>query len=39
VGSATGNQNDFNISALLTSFLGAAALLAGILYFRRTAVR
>ena len=38
VGTASG-QNDFSMSALLTSFLGAAALLAGIHYLRRTAVR
>ena len=35
----TSGQNDFSMSALLTSFLGAAALLAGIHYLRRTAAR
>lgn len=39
MGTAAGNQNDFNISAVFTSFLGAAVLLAAVFYFRRPAAR
>jgi uncharacterized membrane protein YeaQ/YmgE (transglycosylase-associated protein family) len=39
VGSATGNQPDFSVSALLTAFVGAAVFLGAIHYFRRGAAR
>ena len=39
VGTASGNQNDLSVPALLTSFVGAAILLVAVQYFRRKPVR
>jgi len=39
VGTRTINQNDFSLSSLIVSFLGAVILLAIVNLFRRNAVR
>lgn len=39
LGTGTINQNDFSISGLLVSFLGAVILLAIVNFFRRGSVR
>jgi uncharacterized membrane protein YeaQ/YmgE (transglycosylase-associated protein family) len=39
VGSASGNQPEFSVFALVMSFVGAAVVLAAIHYFRRGAVQ
>ncbi|HEU4708717.1 MAG TPA: GlsB/YeaQ/YmgE family stress response membrane protein [Methylophilaceae bacterium] len=39
VGTGTINQNDFSLSSLIVSFLGAVILLAIVNLFRRNAVR
>jgi uncharacterized membrane protein YeaQ/YmgE (transglycosylase-associated protein family) len=39
VGSGSGNQPEFSVSALLMSFVGAAVFLGAVHYFRRGVVR
>ena len=39
VGTASGNQNDLSVPALIASLIGAAAALGAVLYFRSKPVR
>jgi uncharacterized membrane protein YeaQ/YmgE (transglycosylase-associated protein family) len=39
VGTASGNQNEFSVSALLSALVGTAILLAAVQYFRRKPAR